>query len=101
MNKKGLLTVKEQAAEFRMSPKSSQRAYSKEEIPMQLLGSWLVSISQIVQRAMAHNGRSRIRRYTAGRDRRPRPAARTAETPPDGNTGALPTGTVTGGLESL
>jgi len=33
--KKDLLTVKELAAEFRMSPKSSQLAYRKEEIPVQ------------------------------------------------------------------
>ena len=34
--KKELLTVKELAAELRMSPKSIQRAYRKEEIPVQL-----------------------------------------------------------------
>jgi hypothetical protein len=34
--KKDLLTVKELAAELRMSPKSIQRAYRKEEIPVQL-----------------------------------------------------------------
>jgi hypothetical protein len=32
--KKDLLTVKELAAELRMSPKSIQRAYRKEEIPV-------------------------------------------------------------------
>jgi len=36
--KKELLTVKELAAELRMSPKSIQRAYRKEEIPVQWLG---------------------------------------------------------------
>ena len=36
--KKELLTVKELAAELRMSPKSIQRAYFKEEIPVQWLG---------------------------------------------------------------
>lgn len=34
--KKDLLTVKELAAEFRMSSKSIQRAYRKGEIPVQL-----------------------------------------------------------------
>jgi hypothetical protein len=34
--KQELLTVKELAAELRMSPKSIQRAYRKEEIPVQL-----------------------------------------------------------------
>ena len=38
MKKKDLLTVKELAAELRMSPKSIQRAYRKEEIPLQWLG---------------------------------------------------------------
>jgi len=33
--KKDLLTVKELAAKLRMSPKSIQRAYRKEEIPVQ------------------------------------------------------------------
>jgi hypothetical protein len=36
--KKDLLTVKELTAELRMSPKSIQRAYRKEEIPVQWLG---------------------------------------------------------------
>ena len=35
MKKKDLLTVKELAAELRMSPKSIQRAYRKEEIAAQ------------------------------------------------------------------
>ncbi len=35
--KKDTLTVKELAAELRMSPKSIQRAYRKEEIPVQWL----------------------------------------------------------------
>jgi DNA-binding transcriptional regulator YhcF (GntR family) len=39
--KKELLTVKELAAELRMSPKSIQRAYRKEEIPVQWLGRFL------------------------------------------------------------
>ena len=38
MKKKGLLTVKELAAELRMSLKSIQRAYRKGEIPVQWLG---------------------------------------------------------------
>jgi hypothetical protein len=37
----------------------------------------------------------------AERDRRRLPAARPAETPPFGNTGALPTGIVTGGPRIL
>jgi hypothetical protein len=46
--KKDLLTVKELAAELRMSPKSIQRAYRKEEIPVQLsLGSLVVAVGYI------------------------------------------------------
>ena len=36
--KKDTLTVKELAAELRMSPKSVQRAYRREEIPVEWLG---------------------------------------------------------------
>jgi hypothetical protein len=36
--KQDVLTVKELAAELRMSSKSIQRAYRKEEIPVQWLG---------------------------------------------------------------
>ncbi len=44
--KKDVLTVKELAAELRMSPKSIQRAYRKEEIPLQWLGPLRDSILQ-------------------------------------------------------
>jgi hypothetical protein len=60
--KKDLLTVKELAAELRMSPKSTQRAYRKEEIPVQWLGRMARFDLTHVRLAMAHNGRSRIRR---------------------------------------
>jgi hypothetical protein len=60
--KKDLLTVKELAAELRMSPKSIQRAYRKEEIPVQWLGRMARFNLAKVQRAMEHNGRSRMRR---------------------------------------
>ncbi len=73
--KKDLLTVKELAAELRMSPKSIQRAYRKEEIPVQWLGRMARFNLAKVQRAMERNGRSRMRRLNgrldrAGRDRR-------------------------------
>ena len=84
--KKELLTVKELAAELRMSPKSIQRAYRKEEIPVQWLGRMARFDLAKVRRAMERNGRSRMRRLngtldTAGRDRRRQPAARTAKSP--------------------
>jgi hypothetical protein len=77
--KKELLTVKELAAELRMSPKSIQRAYRKEEIPVQWLGRMARFNLAKVQRAMERNGRSRMRRLngrpiqqraTAGASRR-------------------------------
>ena len=62
MKKKELLTVKELAAELRMSVKTIQRAYREGDIPVQ----WLRRIAQFnlaqVQRAMARNGRSRMHR---------------------------------------
>jgi hypothetical protein len=77
--KKELLTVKELAAELRMSLKSIQRAYRKEEIPVQWLGRMArFDLAQVLQ-AMKRNGRSRMRRLngkltpqraTAGQGRR-------------------------------
>ena len=62
MKKKELLTVKELAAELRMSVKSIQRAYREGDIPVQ----WLRRMARFdlaqVQRAMKRNGRSRMRR---------------------------------------
>ena len=60
--KKELLTVKELAAELRMSLKSIQRAYRKEEIPVQWLGRMARFDLAEVRRAMKRNGRSRMRR---------------------------------------
>ena len=80
--KQELLTVKELAAELRMSPKSIQRAYRKEEIPVQWLGRMARFNLVHVQRAMERNGRSRMRRLngnatpqgaTAGQGRRRAP----------------------------
>ena len=62
--KKELLTVKELAAELRMSMKSIQRAYREGDIPVQ----WLRRIARFnlakVQRAMERNGRSRMLRHS-------------------------------------
>ena len=62
MKKKELLTVKELAAELRMSLKSIQRAYRKGEIPVQWLGRMARFNLAKVQRAMERNGRSPMRR---------------------------------------
>ena len=77
--KKDVLTVKELAAELRMSPKSIQRAYRKGEIPVQWLGRMARFDLAQVRRAMERNGRSRMLRLngnltpqgaTAGQGRR-------------------------------
>jgi hypothetical protein len=64
--KKDLLTVKELAAELRMSPKSIQRAYRKEEIPVEWLGRMARFNLAQVRRAMKRNGQSRMRRLNGG-----------------------------------
>ena len=82
MRKKDLLTVKELAAELRMSPKSIQRAYRKEEIPVEWLGRMARFNLAQVRLAMVRNGRNRMRRLnglstsqgaTAGQGRRRAP----------------------------
>lgn len=59
--KKELLTVKELAAELRMSVKSIQRGYRSGEIPVE----WMCRMARFdltkVRRAMASNGRRRMR----------------------------------------
>ncbi|RPH76808.1 MAG: DNA-binding protein [Nitrospiraceae bacterium] len=65
MKKKELLTVKELAAELRMSLNSIQRAYRKGEIPVQWLGRMARFNLAKVQRAMERNGRSRMRHLSA------------------------------------
>ena len=60
--KKELFTVKELAAELRMSLKSIQRAYRKGEIPVQWLGRMARFDLTQVRRAMARNGRIRMLR---------------------------------------
>ena len=60
--KKELLTVKELAAELRMSLKSIQRAYRKEEIPVEWLGRMARFDFAQVRRAMKRNAQGRMRR---------------------------------------
>ena len=66
--KKELLTVKELAAELRMSPKSIQRAYRKEEI----LAQWLCRMARFglakVLQAMEQKAKAMPNsQYTKGR----------------------------------
>ena len=60
MKKKELLTVKELAAELRMSPKSIQRAYRKGEIPVEWLGRMARFDLAQVRRAMKRNAQGRM-----------------------------------------
>ena len=62
MKKKELLTVKELAEELRMSLKSIQRAYRKEEIPVEWLGRMARFDLSQVRRAMKRNAQGRMRR---------------------------------------
>ncbi len=62
MKKKELLTVKELASELRMSLKSIQRAYRKEEIPVEWLGRMARFDLAQVRRAMKRNAQGRMRR---------------------------------------
>jgi hypothetical protein len=97
--KKDLLTVKELAAELRMSVKSIQRGYRKGDIPVQ----WMCRMARFdlakVRRAMERNGRSRVLRLnrnseSAERDRRRQPAARPAKRPRLVTRGHYPQGSL-------
>ncbi len=81
-----LLTVKELAAELRMSVKSIQRAYRKGEIPVQ----WVCRMARFdlekVRLAMERNGEGRVLRLNGNsadgpRDRRQSPASREENAP--------------------
>ena len=65
MKKKELLTVKELAAELRMSVKSIQRAYRQGEIPVE----WLRRMARFdlaqVRRAMKRNAQGRMLRLNS------------------------------------
>lgn len=81
-----LLTVKELAAELRMSIKTIQRAYRKGDIPVQ----WLCRMARFdlsqVRQAMERNGEGRVLRLNGNngqdvRDRRQSPASRQDNAP--------------------
>ena len=84
--KQELLTVKELAAELRMSMKSIQRAYRTGEIPVQWLPRMARFDLEKVRQAMERNGQGRVQRLhrnreAALRDRRHASAAHPAESP--------------------
>jgi hypothetical protein len=60
--KEEFLTVKELAAELRMSPKSIQQTYRKEEIPVQWLGRMVRFNLAKIRLAMERNRRGCMRR---------------------------------------
>ena len=62
--KKELLTVKELAAELRMSAKSIQRAYRKGEIPVERILRMVRFDLHQVKQAMQRNGQDWTRRVT-------------------------------------
>lgn len=81
-----LLTVKELAAELRMSIKTIQRAYRKGDIPVQ----WLCRMARFdlaqVRQAVERNGQGRVVRLNSNsgqavRDRRQPPASRQDNAP--------------------
>ena len=76
MKKKDLLTVKELAAELRMSPKSIQRAYRKEEIPVSGWVVWCGSISRKFDERWNATDEAACVVSTAQRHRRARPPAK-------------------------
>ena len=84
--KKDLLTVKELAAELRMSPNSIQQSYRREEIPVESLGRMAQFDLAQVRRVMKRNVQGRMLNSTA-------------DQPPSANRGALLTGMITGGLK--
>ena len=69
MNKESL-TAKELASQLRMSSRSLQRAYRKEEIPVQWLGRMARFDLAKVHRAMERNGRGRMRRLNGNSTQR-------------------------------
>ncbi len=91
------LSIKELAAYLSVSTDTIRRAARAGEMPFTRVGTaYRFDLRQVVQQ-MERNGRVPFRRGSAsapGGESRPR----AAQSPPDGNTGALATGIVTGGL---
>ena len=84
--KRELLTVKELAAELRMSVKSIQRLYRKGDIPVE----WVCRMARFdlaqVRSAMERNGQGRVlglnvNSANVARDRRQSPASRQGNAP--------------------
>ncbi len=94
------LSIKELAAYIGVSTDTIRRAVRKGELPATRVGTAYRFDLRQVQHQMERNAIVHLRRGSAsapGGDRRPRAEAASPRT---GNTGALPTRLVTGGLES-
>ena len=94
------LSIKELAAFIRVSTDTIRRAVRRGEIPATRVRTALRFDLQEVRTCMQRNAAIRFGARSASA---PGGAAGRAlgEQPPVGNTGALPTGIVTGGLETL
>jgi len=96
MREKGL-SIKELAAYIGVSTDTIRRAVRAGEMPFTRVGTAYRFDLRQVHAKMARKGRERFQRGSAsapGGGSRPR----AMQSPPSGNTGALPTGIVTGGL---
>ncbi len=92
------LSIKELAAYLGVSTDTIRRAIRKGELAATRVGTAYRFDLRQVRAQMERNAVVYLQRRTAARDCRREPAARRAQPPPSGNTGALPTGIVTGGL---
>jgi excisionase family DNA binding protein len=94
------LSIKELAAYIGVSTDTIRRAVRKGEIPSTRVGTALRFDLRKVQLQMELNAAVRLRRGSASAPGGTAGRAQ-ADQPPSGNTGALPTGIVTGGLSIL
>jgi hypothetical protein len=94
------LLVKEVTQELGVSVQSIRGAYWRGDISVYRVSTMLRFDLERIQRIILAKGLSTVVRPRGARSAA-QPLTRAAASPPFGNTGALPTGIVTGGLESL
>lgn len=95
------LSIKELAAYLGVSTDTIRRAVRKGELPATRVGTAYRFDLRQIRAQMERNAVVYLQRRPAACDCRRQPATRTATTPPSGNTGALPTRIVSGGLLAL
>jgi excisionase family DNA binding protein len=95
----GRISIRELAALLRVSTDTIRRAFRSGELPATRVRTALRFDVDEVRRCMQRKAEARYGRHRGapGGNRRPRAGATSPRT---GNTGALPTGLVTGGLRS-